>query len=71
MKPERTGYEQLYQELSSYERKGVYLAMEGNPASPTQIVKAHMMRENPVYMRDYMWDEKGDLKKLTFYEIGK
>ena len=69
MKPEMKRYEQLFQELSTYEREGVYLAMEGNPASPTQIVKAHMMREDIAYMRDYIWDEKGDLKKLHFYQI--
>lgn len=69
MKSEAKEYQELFNELNQYERKGVYMEMEGSPASPTQIVKAHMLRENTEYMRDYVLNEKGDLKELYFYHI--
>lgn len=69
MKSETKEYQELFNELNQYEKKGVYMEMEGSPASPTQIVKAHMLRENTEYMRDYILNEKGDLKELYFYHI--
>lgn len=70
MESETNKYRELFEELNQYEKKGVYMEMEGNPASPTQIVKAHMLREEESgYMRDYVLDEKGELKELYFYEI--
>lgn len=61
--------EDLFTELSDYERKGVDISLNGYPASPMQIVKAHIMRENIVYMRDYIMNEKGDIKGLGFYNV--
>lgn len=62
-------YRELFEELSRYEQRGVYLVMEGTPASPTQIVRAHMLKEDSGYMRDYILNEKGDLKELYFHHI--
>lgn len=69
MKSEAKEYQELFNELNQYEKKGVYMEMEGNPASPTQIVKAHMLREDTEYMRDYVLNEKGDIKELYFYHV--
>ncbi len=69
MKSEAEEYQELFNELSHYEKKGVYMEMEGSPASPTQIVQAHMLREDTEYMRDYVLNENGDLKELYFYHI--
>ena len=69
MEPETKEYQELFYELNRYERQGVYLEMEGSPASPTQIVRAHMLREDTGYMRDYILNEKGDLKELYFYPV--
>ena len=44
-------YQDLFRELDSYEKQGVCMELEGKPASPTQIVRAHMIREEPGYMR--------------------
>lgn len=62
-------YRELFDELNRYEKKGVYLEIEGNPASPMQIVKAHMIKEDSGYMRDYVLNEKGDLKELYFTHV--
>ena len=62
-------YQKLFNELYQYEKQGVYMEMEGSPASPTQIVRAHMLRENTGYMRDYVLNENGDIKELYFHQI--
>ena len=45
MKSDETAYQELFEELEKYENKGVYISMDGFPASPMQIVAAHMTRE--------------------------
>lgn len=68
--PEETQtFQDMFRELNQYEKRGVYMAMDGKPASPTQIVKAHMVREDSGYMRDYVLNERGDLKALYFYMV--
>ena len=59
----------LFTELSDFERKGVDISLDGLPASPMQIVQAHIMRENIIYMRDYIMNEKGDIKSVSFQNI--
>ena len=62
-------YRQLYAELENYESSGIHMRLNNIPASPMQIVNAHMVRENTNYMRDYVWDEKGKVREVTFYNI--
>lgn len=59
----------LFEELTEFERKGVYISLNDMPASPMQIVQAHLVRENVSYMRDYDMNEKGDIKGLGFHNI--
>ena len=59
----------LFTELSDFERKGVDISLDGWPASPMQIVQAHIMRENIIYMRDYIMNEKGDIKGVSFHNV--
>lgn len=62
-------YQEMYDELNQYEKRGISLKMGGNPASPTQIVRAHMVCEKLNYMRDYVLDEGGNLKELHFNNV--
>ena len=62
-------FQTLFTELSDYERKGVSMQIDGLPASPMQIVPAHIMREESSYMRDYVLNDKGDLKELGFNDV--
>lgn len=62
-------YQELFAELTKYERSGVPLQIDGFPASPLQIVSAHMVREESVYMRDYILDEHGVIQELDFCRI--
>ncbi len=59
----------LFMELTDYEEKGVDILLDGLPASPLQIVQAHMVREDVIYMRDYVLNDKGDVKELCFYNV--
>lgn len=68
---EEREYQNLYAELSKYEHYGILMKLENIPASPLQIVAAHMVREESNYMRDYEWDEAGHVKGITFHDIGE
>lgn len=63
--------QQMFQELTRYEKKQVGLGINGTPASPMQIVRAHEVREKKAYMRDYVLNEKGDIKELWFNSVNK
>ena len=58
--------ERMFQELAGYERKKVNLGIDRLPASPMQIVQAHMMSEDTAYMRVYVLNENGDIMELWF-----
>lgn len=59
----------LFTELTGYEKKGVDIMLNGLAASPMQVVQAHVLREDVVYMRDYVMNEAGDIKGLCFTDI--
>ena len=63
--------QRMFKELTGYEKRKVDLRMNGIPASPMQIVQAHMIREDIAYMRDYVLNYKGDIKELWFDSIEK
>lgn len=71
MKRESKSYQELFSELTEYEKSGIRMHMDGKLASPLQIVSAHMIRETNNYMRDYVMDENGKLKELDFYEVAE
>ena len=59
----------MFQELTEYEKQKVGLGIDGLPASPMQIVQAHLMCEDTVYMRDCVLNEEGDIKALWFTRV--
>lgn len=69
MNTENKSYQELFSELTKYERSGVRMQIDGISASPLQIVSAHMIRENGNYMRDYIMNEEGKVTELDFYEV--
>lgn len=69
MQVESKAYRELFTELSEYERHGVPMSIDGESASPMQIAEAHMIKEDSDYMRDYIWDEDGNVEELCFHEI--
>jgi hypothetical protein len=62
-------YKEFFAELEKYENEGVRMKLDDTPASPMQILTAHMVSEEPSYMRDYVWDEKGYVRELAFHNI--
>lgn len=69
MNTENKSYQELFSELTKYERSGVRMQIDGISASPLQIVSAHMIREDSSYMRDYIMNEEGKITELDFYEV--
>ena len=61
-------YKKFFAELELYERSGVSMRLDNYPASPMQIVTAHMVREDKSYMRDYVWDENHTFRIIGTYE---
>ena len=41
----------LFSELTDYEKEGIHILLNGLPASPMQVVQAHIMREDSVTSR--------------------
>ena len=56
-------------EVPGFEKKDISLRINGVPASPMQIVQAHTMCEHQSYMRDYVLNDKGDVKEVWFQNI--
>ena len=71
MPEEKKEFQDMFRELMQYEKRGVYIAVGSSPASPMQVVKAHMTKEDSEYMRDYVLNEKGDVKELYFNQVKK
>lgn len=70
MQEKELTFREMFCELSDWEGREIPITMGGNPASPMQIVAAHMVMESrSSYMRDYVFDEKGNVKELCFYKI--
>ncbi len=61
--------QKMFRELTGYEKNQVDLRIDGIPASPMQIVQAHVVHEEPTYMRDYVLNKKGDIEELWFTSI--
>lgn len=59
----------LQYELEWYSQRGVALGLEGIPSSPSEIVHAHLIAEECGYMRDYVQDEKGGIRKIDFSKV--
>ena len=59
----------LRRELETYRKNGVSLDLEGCPSNPYEIVRAHLIAETGGYMRDYMHDEKGEIRKIGFDKV--
>lgn len=71
MEKKENDYQELFAELKKYEKAGVRMEIDGTPASPLQIVSAHMIREESGYMRDYIASEDGIVRELNFYHLKK
>ncbi len=69
MKRKGTTYDTLYTELEDYEKSGVCLLIDGNHASPMQVVNELMARETGSYMRDYEWNPEGHVESLSFINV--
>lgn len=61
---------QLKKQLKEAENNGVSLFLEGRPATPKKIADM-CLKEDTVYMADYVVDEEGKWKELRYDRIEK
>lgn len=61
----------LRYELESYEKQGVELWLDGQPGTPKSITRACRIAEEGDYMRDYICNEVGDVKEISFDFVKK
>ncbi len=66
---EKEEMKEMFQELTGFEKKKYKPQDQWVPASPMQIVQAHTMCEHQSYMRDYVLNDKGDVKEVWFQNI--
>lgn len=71
MRRKKASYETLYTELEDYERNGICILLDGNLASPMQVVREVMTQEAGSYMRDYELDSEGYIESLSFVNINR
>lgn len=69
MKEQNIKYQEFFKELTNHERNGVKIKVDGLPASPMQVVSAHLVQEESTYMRDYVVDDDGNLSELCFQHV--
>lgn len=69
MNAERYDYQTLFDELAEFEKHGVRIKVNGEAASPLQVISAHLVKEAHSYMRDYIIGEDGDVEELCFQSI--
>lgn len=53
-------------ELEQYDHQGISLLLDGRPSSPKAIAQAHKIAEEGTYMRDYIENELGEVRQLSF-----
>lgn len=58
--------EKLRYELEAYSSQGIQLFLNGRKSTPKRIEKAQRIAEDGEYMRDYIQDENGKIKGLSF-----
>ncbi|HJA92525.1 MAG TPA: hypothetical protein H9717_05350 [Candidatus Eisenbergiella merdipullorum] len=60
---------ELKKHLKKMKKQGVALYLEGKPASPDEIAKKYYVREDSVYMPDYVTDEEGKLTEVRYDKV--
>lgn len=60
---------ELFMELENYVRNGIPIYLSGKPASPDKVVEQVMVKEDNVYMADYVRNEEGTLQQICYDRI--
>lgn len=56
----------LREHLRTVYERGVDLYLDGKPASPDKIARQFYVREDTVYMPDFIMDEQGRLTQVRY-----
>ena len=64
----KAGYNSLKSQLENLERQGIKLYLNGAPSNTDSIVK-NCIREDTIYMPDYVTDENGEIREIRYDKI--
>ena len=59
----------LEEHLRKMHNKGVNLYLEDRPASPEEIARKFFVREDAVYMPDFVTDTDGKLREVRYDKV--
>ena len=64
----KAGYGALKLQLENMERQGIKLYLNGAPSNTDSIVEK-CIREDTIYMPDYVTDENGEIQEIRYDKI--
>ena len=68
-KEERERYDALVMQMKQYEKQGIGLSLSGREMSAEEIAGACAVREQGMYMGDYIWTADGRLSEIRYDKI--
>ena len=60
---------ELMMQLGDYMQQGVPIFFDDKPSTPAEVVNEMMLRENEVYMVDFVRDDLGHLLQIRYDQI--
>ena len=61
----------LKKELYHYDQEGITYSLNGRRCSAFDILHAHQCAEEDTFMRDYLSDPTGRIRKINFTKVKK
>lgn len=60
---------ELMMQLGDYMQQGIPIFFENRPCTPADVVNAMMVKEDEVYMADFVRDERGRLLQIRYDRV--
>ncbi len=60
---------ELMMQLGDYAERGIPLFFENVPSTPYEIANNLLVRENEVYMADFVRDDRGNLTQIRYDHV--
>lgn len=60
---------EMMMQLGDYMQQGIPLFFENRPCTPAEVINAMMVREDEVYMADFVRDDNGHLLQIRYDHI--
>ena len=67
-KPDEIQFE-LMMQLGNYVEQGIPLYFENEPSTPFEVANTMRVKENEVYMADFVRDDRGNLMQIRYDHV--